>query len=140
MWRDRTRLFMDFLCMGTGLTLLFEGLPPELLRVFGGLLTLGVVAFRVGDVFPKRRNGEGDVRFAPHPGELVRKELETRGMKKVAEASRLLDVPRSSLSHVLNGKRPMNARLACALEAHNIGEAQKWLNLQIDHDLDRSRP
>ena len=108
--------------------------------MFGGLLTVGVVAFRVGDVFPKRRNGEGDVGLAPHPGELVRKELETRGVKNVAEASRLLDVPRSSLSHVLNGKRPMNARLARALQAHNIGEARNWLNRQIDHDLDRLGP
>ena len=136
MWGDRTRLFMDFLCMGAGLALLFDGLPPELLKVFGGFLTVGVVAFRVADVFPKRRNRPSDI--GSHPGELLRKELVSRNLS-ITEASRLLRVSRSSLSRVLNGTRPMKARLAHALEANEIGEARTWLTVQIDYDLDRDK-
>lgn len=72
---------------------------------------------------------------ATHPGELLRDELEARGMtqKQLAEAS---GIKASIVSETVNGKRPVSVNVARALEAVLEIPAEMWLNMQTQYELD----
>ncbi|MFZ0629819.1 MAG: HigA family addiction module antitoxin [Acidobacteriaceae bacterium] len=68
----------------------------------------------------------------PHPGKVLREYL---GAMEVAEAAKRLQVSRTTLSRVLNGRAGISAdmslRLADALGTHPAF----WSGLQMDYDL-----
>lgn len=68
----------------------------------------------------------------PHPGKVLREYL---GTMEVAEAAKRLQVSRTTLSRVLNGRAGISAdmslRLADALGTHPAF----WSGLQMDYDL-----
>lgn len=68
----------------------------------------------------------------PHPGRVLREYI---GEMEVSEAATRLQVSRTTLSRVLNGKAGISAdmslRLSDALGTH----AAFWSGLQMDHDL-----
>ena len=55
-------------------------------------------------------------RIPTHPGDVVKEEIESRGIsqKKFAE---LLSVPYTQLNEILNGKRPVSSDFALMVEA-----------------------
>ena len=72
----------------------------------------------------------------PHPGELVKHELDEMGIP-VAEAARGLGVTRQALYNVLNGKSGITPEMAVRL-AKGIGStADGWLRMQAVFDLAR---
>ena len=73
-----------------------------------------------------------------HPGNLLKKELAARGLKKKDFAEQL-DIHSSQLSDLLNGKRHVNAMLALKLESLLGIESDFWLRLQNSYDLDMAR-
>ena len=70
-----------------------------------------------------------------HPGEVLKEEIETRGLS----ANRLaldLGVPSGRITDILNGKRGISADTALRLARYFGNEARFWLNLQLLYDLE----
>lgn len=73
--------------------------------------------------------------FEPtHPGELLREEIECRGISQ-KELSRRTGIPYTALNEVLNGKRAITTEYALLIEAALGIESGFWLRLQMDYDI-----
>jgi addiction module HigA family antidote len=70
-----------------------------------------------------------------HPGEILREELDERGIS-MNRLSRDIRVPLSRISLIVNGKRAMTPDTALRLERYFGAEAQFWMNLQTNFDLE----
>lgn len=68
-----------------------------------------------------------------HPGEMIKDEIEYRGISQKALASEI-GVPASVLNEILNGKRAVTTEYALLLEAALGIEADLWLKLQSDYN------
>ena len=69
-----------------------------------------------------------------HPGEYLIETLRELGISQ-AEFARAIGVSPMRVSHVVNGTRPVTAKLAL-LFGRALGQSpQYWLNLQADYDL-----
>ena len=86
-----------------------------------------------------------DVIFAPEagfafepssPGDILRDELEARGLSANALALKLR-VPANRLTEILNGKRAITAETALRLSRYLGPSAAFWLGLQAQYDLAR---
>ncbi len=74
----------------------------------------------------------------PHPGRLLRADIDALGMP-VAEAAEGLGVTRQQLYNVLNGKSAVTPDMAVRLEQGIGGGAETWLKLQAAYDLSLAR-
>ena len=73
--------------------------------------------------------------FRPvHPGEILREEIEARGIagNRLALALR---VPSGRITQILNGKRSVTAETAMRLGRYFGNDAHFWLDLQTQYDL-----
>ena len=71
---------------------------------------------------------------AVHPGEILKDELEERGVSS-ANFARHIDVPANRISQILAGKRAVTGDSALRF-GHWFGmDPQFWLNLQAQYDL-----
>jgi antitoxin HigA-1 len=71
---------------------------------------------------------------AVHPGRLLRRELQARGLS----ANRLsldLGVPSGRITDILNGRRAITADTAVRLGRYFGNSAQFWLDLQSQYDI-----
>lgn len=69
-----------------------------------------------------------------HPGRLLRRELEMRGLS----ANRLaldLGVPSGRITDILNGRRGITADTAVRLGRHFRNRPQFWLDLQSQYEI-----
>lgn len=69
-----------------------------------------------------------------HPGRLLRREIEVRGLS----ANRLaldLGVPSGRITDILHGRRSITADTAVRLGRYFGNGAQFWLDLQSQHDI-----
>jgi addiction module HigA family antidote len=69
-----------------------------------------------------------------HPGRLLKRELESRGLS----ANRLalsLGVPSGRVTDIINGRRSITADTAVRLGRFFGNGAQFWLDLQSQHDI-----
>jgi antitoxin HigA-1 len=73
-----------------------------------------------------------------HPGDVLKKELAARGLKKNFFAEKL-GIHASQLSDLLNRKRHVNAALALKLEELLDIDANFWMRVQSEYDLDTAR-
>jgi addiction module HigA family antidote len=72
--------------------------------------------------------------MAVHPGEVLKEELDERGVSPT-ELARQIAVPANRLSQIVAGKRMITADTALRL-GHWFGtDPQFWLNLQTQFDL-----
>ena len=73
-------------------------------------------------------------RLPTHPGKILKRELEARGLSanKVALA---LGVPSGRITDILNGKRAITPDTAIRLGEFFVNSPQFWLNLQTRYDL-----
>lgn len=74
----------------------------------------------------------------PHPGELIRENLEDLGLP-VAVAAKGLGVTRQQLYNILNGKSGITPAMAVRLEKGFGGSASLWLQMQVNYDLAQLR-
>ena len=74
----------------------------------------------------------------PHPGSLVRDNIDDLGLS-VAEAAAGLGVTRQQLYNVIAGRSSVTAEMALRLEKAFGGSADTWLRMQANHDLARIR-
>ncbi len=70
---------------------------------------------------------------AIHPGEMIKDELEFRGISQKALAAEI-GLPASVLNEVLNGKRAVTTEYALLLEAALGIEADLWIRLQAEYN------
>lgn len=75
---------------------------------------------------------------AIHPGEMIKDEIEYRGISQRALAAEI-GIPASVLNEVLNGKRAVTTEYALLLEAALGIEADLWLKLQSDYNKQVSK-
>lgn len=69
-----------------------------------------------------------------HPGRVLRRELEARGLSANA-LSRALRVPSGRVVDILNAKRRISAETALRLGRYFGNDALFWINLQAQYDL-----
>jgi addiction module HigA family antidote len=74
----------------------------------------------------------------PHPGGLIRDDIEALGLT-VAEAAEGLDVTRQQLYRVIRGESGISPEMAVRLEKALGGSADFWLRLQISHEVAQVR-
>lgn len=77
--------------------------------------------------------------FRPyHPGELVKEELECRGIRQ-KDFAKKFDLSYSALNEVLNAKRPVTTELALLLEAALNINADLLVRMQTDYNIQVAR-
>ena len=64
-----------------------------------------------------------------HPGEILKDELESRGMSQRKFAA-VIGISYSVLNEVINGKRPITTEYALKIEAATGIPAYIWVNMQ----------
>lgn len=74
----------------------------------------------------------------PHPGELLRDNVDELGLS-VAEAAKGLGVTRQQLYNVINGKSAITPEMAVRIEKALGGTADLWLRMQVNYDLAQVR-
>ncbi len=73
-----------------------------------------------------------------HPGEILREELEERGLLPT-HLAHALDVPENRITQIIAGKRGVTGDTALRL-GHYFGTgAQIWMNLQSQYELALAR-
>lgn len=75
---------------------------------------------------------------AIHPGEMIKDEIEFRGMSQRALAARI-GISQSVLNEVLNGKRAVTTEYALLLEAALGIESDIWLRQQIEYNKQKAQ-
>jgi addiction module HigA family antidote len=70
----------------------------------------------------------------PHPGHLVKDEIEALGLS-VAKAAKGLGVTRQQLYRVMSGECAISPEMAVRLEAGLGSSASAWLQMQMNYDL-----
>ena len=69
-----------------------------------------------------------------HPGSLLKEEFEYRGVSQ-KQLAQQMGVSYSVLNEILNGKRPVSIEYALYLEAVLGIDAQLWIQMQADYNL-----
>ena len=69
-----------------------------------------------------------------HPGEMIKDEIIARGMTQ-KELAQQMGVSYTVFNEILNGKRPVTAEYALLLEAALGTDANIWLGLQTDYNM-----
>ena len=72
--------------------------------------------------------------YLTHPGEVLKDELEYRGISQRRLASEI-GVPASQLNEVLNAKRPLSAEMALLIGQALDLDAEPLLGLQMKYNL-----
>ncbi len=72
---------------------------------------------------------------ATHPGELLKDELRERGLSQ-KQLSEMTGIKTSIISDTIAGKRAVSLKVAVALEKALGIQAEMWLNLQTQYNLD----
>jgi addiction module HigA family antidote len=70
----------------------------------------------------------------PHPGRLIRDEIDALGLS-VAKAAEGLGVTRQQLYRVINGECAISAEMAVRLELGIGSSAAAWLKMQMNYDI-----
>lgn len=72
--------------------------------------------------------------WAVHPGQLLKEDLESRGMSQ-AEFARKTGLTEKLISTIIAGTNPVTAKTALRLERVLGTKAHMWLNVQARYDL-----
>ena len=75
---------------------------------------------------------------AIHPGEMLKDELQARGMSQKKFAS-IIGMPYTAFNEIVNGKRPITTDTALKVEAATGIAATMWIGLQADYNMQTAR-
>ena len=75
---------------------------------------------------------------AIHPGEMLKDELQARGMSQKKFAS-IIGMPYTAFNEIVNGKRPITTDTALKIEAATGIAATMWIGLQADYNMQTAR-
>lgn len=87
---------------------------------------------------PRRFANEMTSSLLIHPGEMIRDELEARGITQ-KELAQQMGVSYTVFNEIVNGKRPVTTEYALLLEALLGTSASIWLGLQADYNMQKVR-
>ena len=73
-------------------------------------------------------------RTSTHPGEILKEELEARGISQ-KKFSEVLSVPYTQLNEILNGKRPVTTDFALMVEAALGINPEMLINMQARYNM-----
>lgn len=73
-----------------------------------------------------------------HPGEMIKDEIVARGLTQ-KELARQMGVSYTVFNEILNGKRPVTTEYALMLEAALGTNANIWIGLQSDYNMQKAR-
>ena len=73
-----------------------------------------------------------------HPGEILKDELEARGLSQ-RKFAQTIGVSYSVFNEVVNGKRPITTEYALKIEAATGINAEFWRGMQYDYDMQTAR-
>ena len=73
-----------------------------------------------------------------HPGEILKDELEARGISQ-RKFAKTIGVSYSVLNEVVNGKRPITTKYALKIEAATGIPAYIWVNMQSAYNMQTAR-
>lgn len=73
-----------------------------------------------------------------HPGEIIKDEIMARGLTQ-KELAHQMGVSYTVFNEILNGKRPVTTECALLLEAALGTDANIWMSLQTDYNLQKAR-
>lgn len=73
-----------------------------------------------------------------HPGEMLKDELEARGISQKKFAA-IIGMPYTAFNEMVNGKRPITTDTALKIEAATGIAASIWRGLQADYDMQTAR-
>ncbi len=76
--------------------------------------------------------------YATHPGILLADEIEANDYSQI-DFAKLIDLKRSQLNEIIKGKRNINADLALLLEKALGIDADFWMEVQKNYELDKAR-
>ena len=77
-------------------------------------------------------------RLPTHPGDVLKEELESRGITQ-KKFSEILKVPYSQLNDILNGRRPVTTDFALMVEAALSINPEILINMQTRYNMMLSR-
>ncbi len=75
---------------------------------------------------------------ATHPGEILLDEIEANDFSQ-SDFAKTIGLKKSQLNEIIKGKRNINAELAILLEKSLEIDAEYWLEIQKNYDLDKAR-
>ncbi|MDO4163478.1 MAG: HigA family addiction module antitoxin [Bacteroides sp.] len=75
---------------------------------------------------------------AIHPGEMLKDELQARGMSQRKFAS-IIGMPYTAFNEIINCKRPITTDTALKIEAATGISANIWIGLQSDYNMQSAR-
>ena len=78
------------------------------------------------------------MKYPPHPSGVVKDCLDELELS-VTDAARILGVPRSTLSRLLNGHSAISPEMALRLSTAFGSTAEMWLRMQTAYDLAQAR-
>lgn len=81
---------------------------------------------------------EKTMRLPTHPGEVLKEELEARGITQ-AKFSTCIGVPYTMLNEILNGKRPVSTDFALLVEAALGISPDLLINMQSRYNMAQAR-
>ena len=73
-----------------------------------------------------------------HPGEMIKDEITARGITQ-KELAQKMGVSYTVFNEILNGKRPVTTEYALLLEAALGTDANIWLGLQADYNMQKMK-
>jgi addiction module HigA family antidote len=73
-----------------------------------------------------------------HPGEILAEDLDDIGVSQ-AELARALGVPRSRVSEIIRGVRPITADTALRLSRYFGTSDHYWINMQAHYDVELAK-
>ena len=77
-------------------------------------------------------------RTTTHPGDILKEELETRGISQ-KKFSEVLRIPYTQLNEILNGKRPVTTDFALMMEAALGINPELLINMQTRYNMSVAR-
>lgn len=77
-------------------------------------------------------------RITTHPGDVIKEELETRGISQ-KKFSEVLSIPYTQLNEILNGKRPVTTDFALMMEAALGINPELLINMQMRYNMSVAR-
>lgn len=75
---------------------------------------------------------------AIHPGEMLKDELQARGLSQRKFAG-IIGMPYTAFNEIINGKRSITTDTALKIEAATGIAADLWLGLQADYNMQTAR-
>lgn len=87
---------------------------------------------------PNREHHSNMNRITTHPGDVLKEELEARGISQ-KKFSEVLSIPYTQLNEILNGKRPVTTDFALMMEAALGINPEMLINMQSRYNMSVAR-